>query len=202
LAVTLPMSGIFPRCRRCSPQTRPEVVFHLAAQSLVLPLYRIRWPLRNQCHGTVHLLEAVRKTPSVRVAVNVTSDKCYENHEWTRLREDDPMGGRDPYSQQQGLRRTVRRAYRSHFFPRMQAAPPLASVRAGNVIGGGDGADRLVPDFVRARGVACRSGFATPRLPAHGQHVLEPLYGYLSLAELLWDEGPAHAGGWNFGPRG
>ena len=193
----------FPALAQVFAQMRPEVVFHLAAQSLVRPSYQD--PVATYATnvmGTVHLLEAVRKTPGVRVVVNVTSDKCYENHEWTRgYREDDPMGGRDPYSSSKGCAELVTAAYRSSFFSKDADSTALASVRAGNVIGGGDwAADRLVPDFVRAtrRGLPVR--IRNPKATRPWQHVLEPLYGYLSLAELLWNEGPVHAGGWNFGP--
>lgn len=184
-------------------QKKPEVVFHLAAQSLVRPSYED--PVATYATnvmGTVHLLEAIRKTPGVRVAVNVTSDKCYENREWARgYREDDPMGGRDPYSSSKGCAELVTAAFRNSYFSKDADSTALASVRAGNVIGGGDwAADRLVPDFVRAtqRGLPVR--IRNPKATRPWQHVLDPLYGYLSLAELLWTEGHTHAGGWNFGP--
>lgn len=192
-----------PALVRVFAQVQPEVVFHLAAQSLVRPSYSD--PVATYATnvmGTVHLLEAVRKTPGVRVVVNVTSDKCYENQEWTRgYREDDPMGGRDPYSSSKGCAELVTAAYRSSFFCGEAEGAALASVRAGNVIGGGDwAADRLVPDFVRATQRGQKVRIRNPRATRPWQHVLEPLYGYLSLAELLWDEGHEFAGGWNFGP--
>ncbi len=143
----------FPALAQVFAQARPEVVFHLAAQSLVRPSYQD--PVATYATnvmGTVHLLEAVRKTPGVRVTVNVTSDKCYENREWARgYREDDAMGGRDPYSSSKGCAELVTAAYRNSFFSKEADSTALASVRAGNVIGGGDwAADRSGAGF-RAR---------------------------------------------------
>lgn len=182
---------------------RPELVFHLAAQSLVRPSYRDPvGTYATNVMGTVHLLDAVRRTSSVRVVVNVTSDKCYENREWARAyREDDPMGGSDPYSSSKGCAELVTEAYRRSFFGEGASGASVASVRAGNVIGGGDWAvDRLVPDFVRAtlRGEPVR--IRNPRATRPWQHVLEPICGYLSLAERLWDPNSSFVGGWNFGP--
>lgn len=192
-----------PELRRIFAQTCPEIVFHLAAQSLVRPSYEdpVGTYMTNVM-GTVHLLEAVRQTPSVRAVVNVTSDKCYENREWLwGYRENDPMGGRDPYSSSKGCAELVAAAYRSSFFERDKDAIALASARAGNVIGGGDwAADRLVPDFVRATLRGSPVQIRNPGAIRPWQHVLEPLYGYLLLAERLWEDGPAHGGGWNFGP--
>jgi CDP-glucose 4,6-dehydratase len=156
--------------------------------------------------GTVHLLEAVRKTPSVRAVVNVTSDKCYENREWVwGYRENEAMGGFDPYSNSKGCAELVTAAYRSSFFNPAKHADhqvALASGRAGNVIGGGDwAADRLVPDILRAisenRPVVIRN----PHAIRPWQHVLEPLSGYLQLAQKLYEGGAAYAEGWNFGPN-
>jgi CDP-glucose 4,6-dehydratase len=150
--------------------------------------------------GTVNVLEAVRSSPDVRAVVVVTSDKCYENRESTAAyREGDPLGGRDPYSSSKGAAELVTAAYRASFFPRGAAA--VASARAGNVIGGGDWTrDRLIPDLVRAieqrRTVAIRN----PGAIRPWQHVLEPLHGYLSLAERLCNSGDAFASAWNFGP--
>jgi CDP-glucose 4,6-dehydratase len=178
-----------------------EVVFHLAAQPLVRRSYQDpRETFDVNVMGTVNVLDAVRTEPGVRVVVNVTSDKCYENREWEwAYREDEPMGGKDPYSASKGAAELVTAAYRRSFFSG-PAGTRLASARAGNVIGGGDwGEDRLLPDVVRAtlagRPVAVRN----PSAVRPWQHVLNPLSGYLSLARALWDE-PAHAGGWNFGP--
>lgn len=186
---------------------RPEIVFHLAAQPLVR--YSYAQPVETYATnvlGTVHLLEAVRITPGVRSVVNITTDKCYENREWVwGYRETDPMGGHDPYSSSKGCAELVASAYRSSFFNAKDYEKhrvALASVRAGNVIGGGDWAtDRLIPDMIRAfsRGeaVVIRSPYAI----RPWQHVLEPLRGYLLLAEQLWQHGSEFAEGWNFGPN-
>lgn len=193
----------FPTLVRVCKQARPDIVFHLAAQSLVRPSYDD--PVGTYAinvMGTVHLLEAVRQTPGARVVVNITSDKCYENREWARgYREDDPMGGRDPYSSSKGCAELVTAAYRSSFFGKASNGTAIATARAGNVIGGGDWAmDRLVPDFVRATRQGSPVRIRNPQATRPWQHVLEPLYGYLSLAERLWEEGTVYAGGWNFGP--
>jgi CDP-glucose 4,6-dehydratase len=184
----------------------PEIVIHMAAQSLVR--YSYANPVETYAAnvmGTVNLLEAVRQTGSVRAVVNITSDKCYENREWLwSYRENDPMGGHDPYSSSKGCAELVTAAYRNSFFnPDAYArhSVAIASVRAGNVIGGGDWAlDRLIPDMVRAfsdkRPVTIRS----PNAVRPWQHVLEPLAGYLTLAEALVESGPAYCEGWNFGP--
>lgn len=185
---------------------RPEIVFHMAAQSLVRRSYQDPvGTLATNIMGTVHLLDAVRHTDSVRVAVNVTSDKCYENKEWVwGYRENDPMGGFDPYSSSKGCSELVTSAYRNSFFNPGSSNQPraaLATVRAGNVIGGGDWADeRLVPDIMRSvfnhKPVIIRN----PGAIRPWQHVLEALHGYLLLAEKLWFNGDEFAGGWNFGP--
>lgn len=193
----------FPALARACKEARPDIVFHLAAQSLVRPSYEDPvGTYATNVMGTVHLLEAVRQTPSVRAVVNVTSDKCYENREWARgYREDDPMGGRDPYSSSKGCAELITAAYRSSFFDRTSNGAVIATARAGNVIGGGDWAmDRLVPDFVRATRQGAPVRIRNPQATRPWQHVLEPLYGYLSLAERLWDKGHAYASGWNFGP--
>lgn len=186
---------------------QPDVVFHLAAQSLVRTSYRE--PVETYATnvmGTVHLLEAIRVTDSVRVVVCVTSDKCYENREWVwGYREDDPMGGHDPYSSSKGCTELVVSAYRRSFFaPDPDERPDviLASARAGNVIGGGDWAeDRLVPDMMRAIFAAKPALIRNPGAVRPWQYVLDPLRGYLMLAEKLWVEGARFAGGWNFGPE-
>jgi CDP-glucose 4,6-dehydratase len=181
----------------------PDVVFHLAAQPLVRHSYvdPIGTYATNVL-GTVHLLEAVRSCAGVRVVVNVTSDKAYENHEWEwGYRETDPMGGHDPYSSSKGCSELVTAAYRSSFFGGGGTA--LASARAGNVIGGGDWADdRLVPDLLRAFAAGTKAEIRNPGSIRPWQHVLEPLSGYLVLAERLWNDGDELAGGWNFGPNG
>lgn len=185
---------------------RPEIVLHLAAQSLVRLSYES--PLETysvNVMGTANVLETVRQTESVRAVVIVTSDKCYENKEWVwGYRENEPMGGHDPYSSSKGCAELVTAAYRRSYFPPdtyAQHGVAVASVRAGNVIGGGDWAqDRLIPDIMRAfterRPVTIRS----PHAIRPWQHVLEPLNGYLTLAERLLSEGATFGGGWNFGP--
>jgi len=183
---------------------RPEVVFHLAAQPLVRrSLLDPVTSFETNIMGTVNLLEAVRVSGDVRVVVNVTTDKVYENRDWEwAYREDDQLGGKDPYSASKACSELVASAYRASFFTGGGASSPaVATARAGNVIGGGDwGEDRLVPDLVRA---ALDGGTAWIR-NAHAirpwQHVLNPLSGYLSLAEALWSSSD-HAAGWNFGPE-
>jgi CDP-glucose 4,6-dehydratase len=193
----------FDAVRRALAAQRPDIVLHLAAQ----PLVRLSYAepvatYATNVMGTVHVLEAARATGSVRAIVNVTTDKCYENREWVwGYREDEPMGGFDPYSNSKGCSELVTSAYRRSFFGDRDGAA-LASARAGNVIGGGDwAADRLLPDILRAfeRGepVVVRNPHAT----RPWQHVLEPLCGYLVLAERLCSDGQACAEGWNFGPR-
>lgn len=181
--------------------TQPEVVFHLAAQPLVRASYADPvGTYATNVLGTVHLLEAVRASTDVRVVVNVTSDKAYENTEQARgYRETDPMGGHDPYSSSKGCAELVTAAYRRSF---LQGRTALASARAGNVIGGGDWAeDRLVPDLLRAFAEGRDAEIRNPTSTRPWQHVLEPLSGYLVLAERLWNDGDAVSGGWNFGPR-
>ncbi|MBC54480.1 MAG: CDP-glucose 4,6-dehydratase [Gammaproteobacteria bacterium] len=181
----------------------PDILIHMAAQPLVRLSYRD--PVETYATnvmGTVHVLEAARKCGNLKAIVNVTTDKCYENREWVwGYRENEPMGGHDPYSNSKGCSELVTAAYRNSFFNTPNTAA-LASVRAGNVIGGGDWAeDRLIPDILRAfeqqRPVIIRNPLAT----RPWQHVLEPLSGYLILAERLFTQGTAYAEGWNFGPR-
>jgi CDP-glucose 4,6-dehydratase len=180
----------------------PEIVIHMAAQSLVRRSFaEPRETYETNVMGTVNVLDAVReKGDGVRVVVNVTSDKCYENREWEwGYREDEPMGGHDPYSSSKGCAELVTDAFRRSFFSDPDG-PRLASGRAGNVIGGGDwGEGRLVPDIMRAalagEGVRVRN----PNSIRPWQHVLSPLSGYLVLAQALWAS-PEHACGWNFGP--
>jgi CDP-glucose 4,6-dehydratase len=181
----------------------PEVVIHMAAQSLVRQSYAS--PVATYATnvmGTVHLLEAVRQTPSIRAVVVVTSDKCYENREWSRgYLESDPMGGRDPYSSSKGCQEIVTSALRASFFDPANGGAAVASARAGNVIGGGDWAsDRLVPDAMRAFSQGRPLEIRNPGAIRPWQHVLEPLSGYLLLAERLYSEGSRWATGWNFGP--
>jgi len=179
---------------------QPEVVFHLAAQAIVRQGYAApRETFETNVMGTVNVLEAARACPSVRAVVIVTSDKCYENHETGRpYRETDPMGGRDPYSASKGCAELVTHAYRESFFAR---GALVASVRAGNVIGGGDwAADRLLPDAVRALTAGKQVVVRNPDAVRPWQHVLEPLSGYLLLAGRLLAGDRAFAGPWNFGP--
>lgn len=190
--------------RRALHKARPGIVIHLAAQPLVRRSYRE--PIETfatNVMGTVHVLEAVRRTPSVRAVVIVTSDKCYENREWLwGYREDEPMGGRDPYSASKGCAELVTSAYRWSFFGATGQSPAVATVRAGNVIGGGDwGEDRLVADAARAIQRGRPLLVRNPKSVRPWQHVLEPLAGYLALAERLYTEGDKWAGAWNFGPR-
>jgi CDP-glucose 4,6-dehydratase len=181
---------------------RPEVVIHLAAQSLVQDSYE--WPVETYATnvmGTVHLLEAVRRCEGVRAFVNVTSDKCYRNRgEGPAYREEDPLGGHDPYSSSKACAELVGNAYRLSFFQR--GATALASARAGNVIGGGDWArNRLVPDLIAAFSREEPVLIRNPLAIRPWQHVLEPLHGYLLLAERLHESGQAFAEAWNFGPE-
>jgi len=179
---------------------RPEIIFHLAAQPLVRASYRD--PVHTfsiNVMGTVHLLEAVRQCDSVRVAVMVTTDKVYRNKEWVwPYREDDALGGHDPYSASKAASELVIDSYRSAFLAERGIA--VATARAGNVIGGGDwSADRLLPDAVRAWHSGRILEIRRPDAIRPWQHVLEPLAGYLSLANVLWDQ-PQQAGAYNFGP--
>jgi CDP-glucose 4,6-dehydratase len=178
----------------------PEIVIHLAAQPLVRASYDDPvGTYATNVMGTVHLLEAVRRAPSVRACVVVTTDKCYENREWAwGYREDEPMGGHDPYSNSKGCAELVVSAWRRSFFAEGKVA--LASGRAGNVIGGGDwAADRLIPDILRAVAAGEPVLIRNPLAIRPWQHVLEPLSGYLVLAQALWTGAAAEA--WNFGPR-
>jgi CDP-glucose 4,6-dehydratase len=180
---------------------RPEIVIHMAAQSLVRRSFREpRLTYEVNVMGTVNLLEAVRRDRHVRVTVNVTSDKCYQNREWEwAYREHEPMGGHDPYSSSKGCAELITDAFRRSFFDG-EDTTRLASARAGNVIGGGDWAeDRLIPDLMRAAldGRALR--VRRPDSIRPWQHVLNPLAGYLTLAQALWSSADL-AGGWNFGP--
>lgn len=186
---------------------QPQIIFHLAAQSLVRFSYSN--PIETystNVMGTVNLLEAVRLSKVSRVVVNVTSDKCYENQELTRgYQEEDRMGGYDPYSSSKGCSELLTSAFRNSFFhPKDfdKHGLRLASARAGNVIGGGDWAvDRLFPDMIRALVAKEQVIIRNPNATRPWQHVLEPLSGYLLLAQKLWDEGEKYSEGWNFGPK-
>ena len=178
-----------------------DLVIHMAAQAFVRASYEdpVGTYLTNVI-GTAVVLEAARRMPSLRGVIVVTSDKCYENHEWVwGYREHDPMGGRDPYSSSKGCAELVAAAYRASFFSSPDG-PQLATVRAGNVIGGGDwGADRLVPDLVRAVETRSPARIRNPRNVRPWQYVLEPVRGYLMLAARLIDTGTGFGGSWNFG---
>jgi CDP-glucose 4,6-dehydratase len=187
--------------RRVMRDARPEVVFHMAAQPLVrasLSAPRETWEIN--VIGTLSVLEAVRAADGVRALVNVTSDKCYANHDWEwAYREDEPMGGHDPYSSSKGAAELATAAWRRTYFSDPDG-PRLASARAGNAIGGGDwGADRLVPDAVRAAAAGRPVRVRNPGATRPWQHVLNPLAGYLLLAERLCED-PAFATAFNFGP--
>lgn len=182
---------------------KPSVVFHMAAQSLVRESYNT--PVETfstNVMGTVNLFEAIRRTETVEAVVNITTDKCYENQEWIwPYRENDRLGGYDPYSSSKACAEFVTASYRSSFLA--DANIKLATVRAGNVIGGGDWAtDRLIPDFLRALDAGKALCIRSPNAVRPWQHVLEPLSGYLMLAEKLVMIGKDYAGAWNFGPDG
>lgn len=181
----------------------PDIVIHMAAQPLVRESYRLPvLTYETNVMGTVNLLEAVRNCPSVRSVVVVTTDKCYENREWHwGYREHEPFGGYDPYSSSKACTELVTSAYRNSFFSSPEAGTAVASARAGNVIGGGDwAADRLIPDCIRALLKGEQILIRNPHSIRPWQHVLEPVAGYLLLAQRLWEGGAAYAEGWNFGP--
>lgn len=192
--------------RRALDEAQPQLVLHMAAQSLVRSSYSD--PIgtyATNVMGTAHVLEAVRGCRSVRAVVIVTSDKCYENREWPwPYRETDTLGGYDPYSNSKACAELVTASFRSAFFHPNgfdDHGVAVASARAGNVIGGGDWAlDRLVPDAVRAFSSGRALEIRNPRAIRPWQHVLEPLRGYLVLAQALLEHGPRHSGAWNFGP--
>lgn len=186
---------------------QPEIVFHLAAQALVRPSYAN--PVETystNVMGTVNLLESVRKCESVKAVVIVTSDKCYENRQWVwGYRENDPLGGHDPYSSSKACAELVTASYRSSFFNGKDSQPvgaSIASARAGNVIGGGDWAtDRLIPDLIRSVIDNRPPVIRNPLAIRPWQHVLEPLSGYITLAESLCDRPNCTSHAWNFGPE-
>lgn len=185
---------------------RPDIVIHMAAQPLVGDSYKI--PVETysiNVMGTVNLFEAVRQCKTVKAVVNVTTDKCYENKEWVwGYRENEPLGGYDPYSNSKACSELVTSAYRNSYFnPKEYAVHGVgvASARAGNVIGGGDWAtDRLVPDCIKAILKSEKIVIRNPEAIRPWQHVLEPLSGYLILAQKLYEEGFRYAEAWNFGP--
>ena len=186
---------------------QPEIVFHLAAQPLVRLSYDIPVETYNtNVMGTIHLLEAIRATDSVKVGVMITTDKCYENKEqiWG-YRENEPMGGYDPYSSSKGAAEIAISSWRRSFFNPQdydKHGKSIASVRAGNVIGGGDWAqDRIIPDCIRALEAGKPIEIRSPQSIRPWQHVLEPLSGYMLLAQKMWEEPTLYCEGWNFGPH-
>lgn len=181
---------------------QPDFVFHLAAKAIVRRSYsEPKMTFDTNVGGTINILEAIRLNPTIKVFVTITSDKCYENREWVwGYRENDPMGGNDPYGASKGCAELVFNAYLKSFFIDTQIG--LASVRAGNVIGGGDWAeDRLIPDCVRALVKNKPVDVRSPRAIRPWQHVLEPLSGYLWLGMLLYENPEFYRGSWNFGPN-
>jgi CDP-glucose 4,6-dehydratase len=187
---------------RAVDKAAPDIVIHMAAQALVRLGYRE--PVETYATnvlGTVHVLDAVRRLSKAQACVVVTSDKCYENREWIwPYRENEPMGGHDPYSNSKGCAELVVGSYRASYFA--QAGIGLASARAGNVIGGGDWSeDRLVPDLIQGFIDRKPTLIRQPNAIRPWQHVLDALYGYLLLAERLWSDPVAFAEGWNFGPN-
>jgi len=187
-------------------EIKPEIIIHMAAQPLVRESYKN--PIETYATnvmGTVNLLEAIRQTSGIKVFVNVTTDKCYENKEWHwGYRENEPMGGYDPYSNSKGCSELVTASFRNSFFnPKnyAQHGIGIATARAGNVIGGGDWAeDRLIPDFIRSITKGEKLKIRSPYAIRPWQHVLEPLSGYLNLASHLFLNGQKYAEAWNFGP--
>jgi CDP-glucose 4,6-dehydratase len=193
--------------KKAMAQARPEIVIHMAAQPLVR--YSYINPVETYATnvmGTVHVLEGIRTLDCVRAAVVVTTDKCYENNDWAwGYRENDPMGGYDPYSNSKGCAELVVSAYRQSYFSPDQFDKhkvAIASARAGNVIGGGDWSDdRLIPDAIQAFEAQKPLVIRNPLATRPWQHVLEPLSGYLILAQALYKEGEKYDGAWNFGPK-
>lgn len=196
-----------PALQQAVREAKPEIVLHLAAQPLVHTGYDDPvGTYRTNVMGTVHLFEAVRAVAGVKAVVNVTTDKCYENREWVwNYREVDRLGGHDPYSNSKACSELVTSAYRDSFFAPAryrEHGVAVASARAGNVIGGGDwGRDRLLPDIFRAIEGGHAVKIRRPDAIRPWQHVLEPLAGYLQLAQRLHQQGAAYAEAWNFGPH-
>lgn len=186
---------------------KPEIVFHLAAQPLVRLSYKK--PVETyetNVMGTIHILEAIRATDSVKVGVMITTDKCYENKEQLRgYKEDDPFGGYDPYSSSKGACEVVIQSWRRSFFNPNQFekhGKSIASARAGNVIGGGDWAlDRIIPDCIKALEADRVIDIRSPKSVRPWEHVLEPLSGYMLLAKKMWEQPTVFCEGWNFGPE-
>ena len=193
-----------PALQKAMTQAKPDIVIHMAAQPLVR--YSYANPVETYATnvmGTVHVLESTRRIESARATVVVTTDKCYENREREAgYREDEAMGGFDPYSSSKGCAELVTSAYRQSYFTNSTQGNQIASARAGNVIGGGDWSeDRLIPDAIRAFEASQPLMIRNPLATRPWQHVLEPLSGYLILAQALYEQGSSFASGWNFGPR-
>jgi len=183
-------------------QFKPDIIFHLAAQALVLDSYKDpHGTFEVNVTGTLNILEAIRKNPSVKAAVIVTSDKCYQNREWIHgYRETDALGGKDPYSASKGAAELVITSYIHSFFSSPEK-PAIASVRAGNVIGGGDWSEnRIIPDCIRSLTNNTPIIIRNPESVRPWQYVLEPLYGYLMLGSTLYQKKHEFSGAWNFGP--
>ena len=183
---------------------QPEIVFHLAAQPLVRTSYID--PVQTyeiNVMGTLNILEAIRESQSVRSAVLVTTDKCYENNEWEwGYREIDPLGGHDPYSSSKGCAEVLIQSFQKSFFNDCSTSPGVSSVRAGNVIGGGDfSKDRLIPDLFKAIANEKKLILRNPLATRPWQHVLEPISGYITVAEQLYESGAGGNDSWNFGPH-
>jgi CDP-glucose 4,6-dehydratase len=191
-------NGLYESLAAC----KPDIVFHLAAQALVLDSYKDPCTtFATNIMGTAHLLEAIRHVPSIKSVVIITTDKCYENREWFHAyRECDPLGGIDPYSASKAAAEIISSSFERSFFSK-DSQPAVATARAGNVIGGGDwAANRIIPDFIRTIEKGEPIIIRHPESVRPWQHVLEPLYGYLLLANRLYNTGKEFTGAWNFGP--
>ncbi len=186
---------------------KPEFVFHLASQPIVRDSYKDpKYTYETNIMGLVNLFESIRKTSSVKTVLNITSDKCYENKEWVwGYRENDPLGGKDPYSSSKACSEIITHAYRNSFFTPKNSSRRIvavASARAGNVVGGGDWAkDRIIPDCIRALTTTLNIEVRNPYATRPWQHVLEPISGYLWLNLLLNNENAKYASAWNFCPK-
>ena len=195
------------RMKEIFREYQPEIVFHLAAQPLVRLSYEIPVDTyQTNVMGTINILEAIRLADSVKVGIMITTDKCYKNKEqiWG-YRENEPMGGYDPYSSSKGAAEIAIASWRNSFFNPVRYekhGKSIASVRAGNVIGGGDWAlDRIIPDCIKALEAGRTIDIRSPKAIRPWQHVLEPLSGYMTLAQKMWNEPTRYCEGWNFGPK-
>jgi CDP-glucose 4,6-dehydratase len=191
----------YAHLKKVVEEMQPEIVFHLAAQALVIPSYaNPRETFESNASGTVNMLEAARESPFIKAMVMITTDKCYENKEWIwGYRENDPLGGSDPYSASKAMAEIAISSYRKSFFSKN--GPLVASARAGNVIGGGDFAEhRILPDTMKALMDSRPIEIRNPQSIRPWMHVLDPLKGYLQLAACLLEKGKDYAQAWNFGP--